>query len=272
MKIFTRTNLLGSLAIVLAATQGTFAGPLSSSTSILIATEDTYSRQLAGDDTHGEAGALHVSGALATNENGDMLGAADSWLRYDTTAAIAQFDSEFGVGNWIIQQVQLSLREQAFPNSPNLTRGAGDFEVSWIGNDDWNAGTGTANGPGTGIGNALDWNYGQTLLDGGVDKSLGTFSSLYETGRRNYTLGLNSSFITDVESGGNDVTLRLTPADDTIGYTFNSANNIVNANDPDPFQTRKPLMVIEAVLIPEPMTFSLALMASLALTRRRRRR
>jgi len=247
-------NLLAVCSMVLfASTANTFAGP-GTSMSVLIATEDTYSRQLAPNDTHGEAGALHVSGSMATNENGEMLGVADSWLRYDTSNAIAQFDSDFGVGNWVIQMVQLSLREQAFPNSPNLTRGAGDFEISWIANDNWTEGFGTANMPETASGNELSWTHGQTLLDGNADQSLGVFSSLFETGRRSFTLGLNGSFIGDVENGGNDVTLRLTPADNTIGYTLNSEDNIFNDNNPDPFLTRRPLMIIEAVQIPEPAT------------------
>lgn len=255
-------------SLTLAATA--FAGPLSS-VSVSSATEDTYTRELAPNDTHGTAGALHVSGSMATNENSQMLGVADSWLRYDTTAAIAQFDADYGAGNWVIQSIQLSLREQAFPNSPNLTRGAGDFEVTWIGNDDWSEGFGTANGPGTATGNELDWTRGQTLLDGNVDQSLGVFSSLYATGRRLYSLGLDASFLSDVESGGNDVTLRLTPADDTIGYTLNSEDNIFNDTNPDLFQTRKPLMIIEAVAIPEPATAMLLGLVGVGAIRRRRK-
>ncbi len=263
-----RISFALALLFSLTLTATSFAGP-ASSVSVLISTEDTYTRQLAPNDTHGTAGALHVSGSMATNENGDMLGAADSWLRYDTTAAIAQFDSDYGVGNWVIQSIQLSLREQAFPNSPNLTRGAGNFEVTWIGNDDWSEGFGTANAPSTATGNELDWARGQTLLDGNVDQSLGVFSSLYQTGRRLYSLGLDASFLNDVESGGNDVTLRLTPADGTIGYTFNSEDNIFD--NPDPFQSRWPLMVIEAVAIPEPATALLLGLVGVGALRRRRR-
>jgi len=263
-------NAIALCSLVLIAPVATAVAGPGTSTSVLIATEDTYSRQLAPNDTHGSAGALHVSGSMATNENNQMLGVADSWLRYDTSNAIAQFDSDFGPGNWVIQTVQLSLREQAFPNSPNLTRGAGDFEVSWIANDNWTEGFGTANSPETANGNELSWAYGQTLLDGNADQSLGIFSSIFETGRRNFTLGLDASFVGDVESGGNDVTLRLTPADDTIGYTLNSEDNIFNDNNPDPFLTRKPLMIIEAVVIPEPATALLLGLLGMGVCRRRR--
>jgi hypothetical protein len=69
------------------------------------------------------AGALHVAGPTAQNQGGQINGEADTSLRFDTTAAIQQFNLNFGDGNWTIDSISLSLREVAAPGQPLFSHG-----------------------------------------------------------------------------------------------------------------------------------------------------
>lgn len=259
MPIKNRSMIAAALAVLFVPAFA-LAGP--GDTITLNPTDDTFSRAANGTGTYGDAGALHVSGTLATNENGTFQRDADTWMRFDTTAAVNQFNATYGVGNWMISSAVLSLREQAFPNNALFTRGAGSFSVNWIANDDWSAGPGIADGPGVATGNQVGWNYGQSILDGLNDEALGIFQSDYITGRKEFILGAGTGFIADIASGGNDLSLRLAAADDTIGYTFNGIDV--------PQADRRPELIITAIAIPEPATMSLLALGGLAMIRRRR--
>ena len=89
-------------AIFLLSLGGTLTAPMvragETAVKILPAIADTFSRADAPTSTYGSAGALHVSGAAAQNAMGEVQGMADSWLRFDTTSAIQQFNLELGAG------------------------------------------------------------------------------------------------------------------------------------------------------------------------------
>ena len=226
----------------------------------LLPVEDTFSREQAPTDTFGTGGALHVSGAMAINANGVQRGLADSWMRFDTSAAVSQFDAAYGMGNWTLDSIVLSVRENAAPTSDVFTRGVGDFGVAWIANDNWAQGTGASSSPGTASGNEIGWTYGQSILSG-ADRSLGVFSNAGANTRQDFGLALDPDFVADLLAGGS-ATLRLSAASDLIGFTFNSANN-GNASN-------RPALILTAT--PEPTTAVLLLCAAGATMRRRRSR
>jgi len=223
----------------------------------LLPDEDTFSREQLPTATYGTAGALHVSGATATNGSGVVQGVADSWLKFDTTLTIAQFDTTFGAGNWTLQSAVLSVREVATPPNAVFTRGVGDFGVSWIADDNWSQGSGAPAGPGTATGNQLGWAHGQSLLSAS-DRALGVFQNAGSNLRQDFSLALDVDFVADLLSGG-PTTLRMAAASDGIGFTVNSANN-GNVNN-------RPRLVLTA--IPEPSTAILLLAAGFIIRRRR---
>src|SRR4051812_2124577 len=78
-----------------------------------------------------------ASGVMGTSASGRPQGEFQSVLRFDTAAAKAAFDAQFGVGMWTIQSVTLQLTaappNNGILNSPN----AGNFAISWMQNDSW---------------------------------------------------------------------------------------------------------------------------------------
>lgn len=233
------TIVIALAVMTLAPAQALLAG--STDTILLMPVADTFSRANLPNATYGDAGALHVSGAAAQNAMGEVQGEADSWLRFDTTDAIQQFDLEFGAGNWTLESAVLSLREDNQPNSTVFTRGPGSFAISWIANDDWTEGPGTSNSPQMAAGNQIGWAHGQSLLTAS-DRALGTFQNDFTMLRQEFALDLDGNFLADVLSPGADLTLRLSAASDDIGFTFNASTMAANA----------PQLILTAV--PEPAT------------------
>lgn len=222
--------------------------------------EDTFSRAQAPTSTYGAAGALHISGESATNGNGQTQGVADSWMKYNLVAAIMQFDTAYGAGNWTITGATLSLKEVATPTNSIFTRGVGNFSVNWIANENWTEGAGSPNGPGTASGNQLGWTYGQSILSG-ADRSLGVFHNAGTNNRQDFTLALDTNFVSDLMAGGS-TTLRTAPASNNVGFTFNSSNNPNSGN--------RPQLILTADVVPEPATLSMLLIVGFAVCRRRR--
>lgn len=233
-------------------------GAIASETLSLGPVEDTFSRAALPDATYGTGGALHVSGATATNEGGMAQGLADSWMRFDTAATVASFDAIFGAGNWTLESAVLSVRENSTPTSSVFTRGVGDFSVAWIANDNWSQGTGASSSPGTATGNEIGWTHGQSLLSGS-DRGLGVFQNAGNNTRQNFSLSLDGDFVADLLAGGS-TTLRLASASDGIGFTFNSSNN-GNPNN-------RPQLILTAV--PEPASAVLLLGLAVPMLYRRR--
>lgn len=226
--------------------------------SSLMPLEDTYSRELDPTATFGSGGGLHVSGATATNALGGMYGVVDSWMRFDTSSAVAQFDAAYGAGQWTLESVVLSVRENASPGNSELSRGTGDFGVSWIASDNWAEGTGASSNPGTASGNQIGWTYGQSILSA-ADRGLGVFQNAGNNTRQDFSLALDGDFVADLLAGGS-TTLRLTAASDEIGFTFSSSNNGNAGNRPN--------LILTAV--PEPATAAMLLCVGMAAIRRRR--
>ena len=108
---------------------------------------DAFVRSADATHNYGGAGALSVSGTIATNASGVQQGAFDSFMRFDISGTVAQFNANLGVGGWTISSAKLLLTETAAPAQVIFNRGIGQFEVRWIANDSWTEGTGNPAAP-----------------------------------------------------------------------------------------------------------------------------
>lgn len=244
--------------LVIAAIAAAVVVPAQASGIALAPTQDTFGRAAEPGLTYGGAGGLSVSGPAAVNAAGEANGVFATWLMFDAAAAAAQFDAEFGAGNWSLASATLTVNEVGAPNNPIFNRGVGAFEVRYLADDDWAEGTGSANSPGTATGNQIGYGYGISLL-GNDDESLGTFTNLGTTGLRSLGLATTAGFGDDVLSGGL-VSLYFTHVDDAVGFTFNSQST--------PFP---PQLELEAIAIPAPPVAAMALVGMIVGRRRRRR-
>src|SRR6185436_8285501 len=100
-------------------------------------------------------------------------GAFDSFIRFNTAAMVASFDSALGTNNWIINGARLRVTELGAPAQALFNRGVGGFEIRWITNDNWIEGTGNPNTPTT---TGITFNDEATLVNLITDLSLGTFT------------------------------------------------------------------------------------------------
>jgi len=183
------------------------------------AVADTFVRSIEPDCNYGAAGGLSVSGSAALNGSGVQMGLLDTFIRFDSSAAVAAFDAALG-DSWTIVSVTLQLEEQGSPNNNIFNRGVGQFEVRWIARDDWDEGTGNPKLPST---DGVTWNTAPTLL-GAADETLGIFWNSGTNGENIYTLSLAKPFADDIAAAG-FVSLYLTAADDAIGFTFDARTN-----------------------------------------------
>jgi len=197
----------------------------------------------------GGAGTLAI--APASSPNGEF----DSVIKFNAAAAVSQFNSTYGAGNWTITGLTLSLASNygvqgATPNNNIFnTINAGSFGIDWLAYDGWTEGAGSGNGeagyPGTG---EVSFNSISTLRSGAVD-SLGTFTytppgnNIY----LNYSLPLDSGLVTDA-AGGGDLSLYFYAADNQVSYLFNARS----------YASNHPGLTITVAPVPEPSALALA--------------
>jgi len=126
MKLFL--TLVSSVVIV----SSTRAAFFTNSVSV-----DAFVRSNAPTSNYGGAGALSVSGSVSTNGLGIANGVFDTFIRFNTTAMVTNFDSMFGTNNWVINGAKLRVTEIGAPAQTNFNRGKGAFEIRWIANTNW---------------------------------------------------------------------------------------------------------------------------------------
>jgi hypothetical protein len=259
MHRFIGSGLIVSLAFYLG-----LAGSGNASAQITVTNNpaiDAFVRSADPTHNYGAAGALSVSGPIATNSLGAQNGLLDSFLQFNVSGAVSSFNTAFGAGQWTISGITLGVTAQA-PNNTVFNYGSGTFAVDWMGNNSWTEGTGTPASPGSTV-----INYGQesSLLNSNVDEALGTFNYDGATsGRMNLSLGLTPGFISEI-STGSLVSLYMTAtSNSTVGFTFNSEN----------FGTAsaRPALILTAVAIPEPSTVVLVGVSCIVLAASGRRR
>ncbi|HUJ10846.1 MAG TPA: PEP-CTERM sorting domain-containing protein [Verrucomicrobiae bacterium] len=224
---------------------------------------DAFVRSADPTHNYGGAGALSVSGTIATNANGVQHGVFDSFLRFDISSTVAQFNADFGVGGWTISGANLLLTETAAPANAIFNRGVGQFEVRWIANDSWIEGTGNPNSPNT---SGIVYNDEPSVLNAGPDTTLGLFANGGTNGLDTFSLSTPSAFLDDINAGGLVSFYLTATADSTVGFTFNS-HEFGTAS-------QRPQLQLTAVAVPEPSALILVglSMAALIVLRRAQRK
>ncbi|MCE5328546.1 MAG: DNRLRE domain-containing protein [Planctomycetaceae bacterium] len=216
--------------------------------------QDTFVRHDAAATNYGSQGGLSVSGATALNKFGAIAGVAETFMKFDVSSAFDAFNTQYGVGNWHLTAATLLLVEQGLANNAAFSTGAGQFRVQYLADDSWSAST-------------LTWNNSRTLA-GSAGSFLGTFANVGDgdqrTSLRTFELDLVADLSADVASGGT-ISFYLSPASDTVGFTFNSTNITSTPTD------IRPMPVLELTAVPEPVSLALLAAAGLALLRTERK-
>ncbi len=189
---------------------------------------DTFVRAAAPSGNYGGAGAIAVSGAAATNANGQVNGVFDSLVRFPASNLVASLDSAIGSHDWIVIRAILHLTEMGAPPSPLFNRGVGQFEVRWISNDNWIEGSGIPAQPTT---DGVKYQDLPSILNPATDASLGQFTNSGADGPLSFQLALMPQFVADVRSGG-EVGFYLRAVSSQIGFTIESRTYFVPAEWP----------------------------------------
>lgn len=246
------THIAKGIALSSAAFIASFAAHAGTSFTINNTTADAFlAAGSAGNPVGSDLTSLNFGGAgtLAISPATSTKGEFDSIIKFNTAAAISQFDSTYGAGNWHITGATLSLSSNfgvqgSQPNNNIFnTINGGSFGIDWLANDSWVEGTGGGMGS-TGYPNnsSVSFNSISSLFSSGSE-SLGTYTyappgnNIYV----NYNLSLSTQFTSDTAAGG-DVSLYFYAADNQVGYLFNSKS----------FASGHPELTLTAEAIPEP--------------------
>lgn len=202
-------------------------------------------------NNYGAAGAVSVAGP------GTAKGEQRSFLRFDVSSIKAGFDAQYGVGNWTITGVALTLLRQNPGANPvfNTSNVSGTFGIDWVPTDSWVEGTGTPNVPTT---DGVAWNDVATLSSGAVSQGSQTYTA--GTGQVTYTLTPTSGLLADI-TNGSSATLMLSTSSSSMSAVFASRNNGTSSNWP----------VLNVTATPEPARAALLLAGAFGFVIRRRR-
>ncbi len=225
--------------------------PATASVMTLNPTADAFVSANYPSNNYGAAGGLSVAASGLPN------GEFQSVMMFDASSAKSNFDSTYGAGHWTIQAVTLQLTAAA-PNNPIFNAStAGQFSVQWMQNDSWTEGVGTPNLAGT---TGVTYTTLPSFLGAG-DQAAGTFSfnGVATSGQTTYGLTLASGLVADLASGSS-VSLRLFPADSSVGYVLNSRN----------FGTAASRPILSITATPEPATLALLAVGTVLLARGKR--
>jgi len=226
-----------------------FVSPLAAQITVTnISVADAFVSSLNPANNYGGAGALSVSGPIATNAVGQQAGLLDTFMRFDTSGAFSNFNSSFGPGQWMIVRATLNLFEQGAPNNTNFNRGVGPFQVQWIVTNSWAEGTGNPNDPTT---DGVVWNDEPSMLTN-LDESLGTFVNGGTDGLVRVSLGTPSGFMSDISTGGLASFYMTATTNSTVGFTFHSHDFVDSTQWP----------FLEIMAVPTPRITALTFMNS----------
>ncbi len=184
------------------------------------AAADTFLWSLAPGNNYGAAGALSVSGSAAVNGSGQQNGLYISLLRFPMSNVVASADGTFGTNGWVLTEATLAVTEVGAPINGMFNRGVGGFEIRWIGADGWAEGTGT---PMMTTADGIVYQDLGSVLNPASDVSLGLYTNGGVDGPISFNLPLAGSLVSGVRAG-RPVSLYVTAASTTVGFTFNSRN------------------------------------------------
>jgi len=197
-------------------------------------------------------------GTLAIAPASSAKGEFDSIIKFNLAGAVSQFNTTYGVGQWSITGLTLSLASsfgtqgQQPANTIFNTINAGSFGITWLAYDNWVEGSGGGTGsPGFPNNSSVSFNSIPTLFSAG-SASLGTYTYTPPggSGYLSYSLPLNSSLVSDA-AGGGDVSLYFYAADNQVSYLFNSRT----------FASNHPELTLSAAPAPEPAAWSIMALA-----------
>jgi hypothetical protein len=190
----------------------------------LIAQSSTYSQRVGADTfvssgqpnaNYGTLGAMEIAAPTAAQPRTEI-----ALLRFDTSAMQASFNADYGVGNWVLTGVTLSLFSNVAiagqqPNNNSLNKiAAGGFELDLLSNNSWSE-------------SAITWNTLPTILPGSGNTNaltpLGAF--IWDaTGAANsiWTLNVGQLLVDEIDAGS-EVTILGQPTNGSaVGYLFNT--------------------------------------------------
>jgi hypothetical protein len=257
MKLTLPKSKLKLTAVIVAVCGAILALPAASrAQSAYTITNDAGGSFLSGAHptlNYGGAGTFAVASASLSD------GEYDSVLMFNTGAAVSQFNTTYGVGNWTVTGVTLSLASQfGTNNAPPMGSqfnkiSGGNFNVDWLSDNNWAEGSGGGSGAAA-SGNVVSYQYESTLLSFSYD-SLGTFTytppgnNVYA----NYSLPLDANLVAGAAAGGN-VSLYFTPDDNQISYLFNSQSYMTQTPNGN---FNHPELTLDVSEVPEPSALSI---------------
>jgi hypothetical protein len=176
---------------------------------------DTFVSSGQPDDNFGGRGAMEIAAPTAAQPRTQIV-----LLGFDTSALQTSFDADFGVGNWTITSVTLTLSSSVAtagqqPNNAIFNRiAAGEFEFGLLSNNNWSE-------------FGLTWNAMPDILPGANNSntftSLGTFF-WSATGQLSstWTLDPDPNLLQRILAGEQLTLLGQPTAGSTVGYLSNT--------------------------------------------------
>lgn len=236
-----RTNNLNAVAYVILG----LSIPCSSllgATFTLSPLADAFVSSTNPANNYGGAGSFEISAA------GLPKGEFQSLLQFDLSSAKANFDSVLGAGQWTLNSASLQLTAANPNNALFNSSAAGLIAIAWLQNDGWTEGAGTPTSPGA---TGITWNSLSTLFSAG-DESVANFGFNGATsGNVAISLTTSAGVIADA-AAGSLLSLRMSaPASESaVSALFNSRSFNTVAS--------RPVLTLEAKLVPEPHSLILA--------------
>lgn len=223
-------------------------------------TSDMVFTSYSSDGWGWAGGAGGVQGSQAVNNFGGTVTAANETFKFNLGAAVDSLNSTYGAGAWTVANATLTFASSyAVQNNSRFGRGAGSFDIYWVGNDNWAQSKGTptdkqANPIYASTASALSaWSGTQSLL------SAATFSNS-GSGYVNlsFSLGSDTAFVHDIlsasASGANKAaSLYLMGTSDSLGMI------IFTGGQGQPLPTLS-FDVVSVTAVPEPATWALMLL------------
>jgi len=200
---------------------------------------------------------------LAVAAPQQVNGEFQSLLKFDTSAAKASFDAQFGAGQWRLDgflTLFYTTKNDPLFNNPV----ASNIYIDWLPNDSWTEGTGTAASPAVGGGaGGVTYNDVAALSSGFENLIPGGWGGAPDTGGASQLTSSSThpGFAADVMAG-NIVTLRL--------RYFDASSSVIPKSRE--FASQTPLWSMSATALPEPRGAVILAAAATATAAGRRRR
>lgn len=169
-------------------------------------------------------GAGGVQGSQSVTNTGGFAYPANETFKFNIGAAVDTLNATYGAGNWTVDNPTLTFNSSyAQQNNSRFGRGAGTFDIYWVGNDSWAQSKGTPED--RGLNPVYATNAAELAPWAGSLALLGSeFFSNSGTGYVNltYSLAMEADFISDIVSasagGANPAaSLYLMATADTLG-------------------------------------------------------